>query len=61
MKKKPAKSESTADRKKPDDPAQSQRFVETARTLDLDISGLTFERVLKSSVKNSAATDKAKN
>jgi hypothetical protein len=31
---------------KKDDPAQSQRFVETARKLETDVSGKSFERAL---------------
>jgi len=31
----------------PDDPKQSARFVETAKSTDADISGKAFARVLK--------------
>lgn len=32
---------------KKDDAKQSQRFVETARDLDIDVSGKSFERAMK--------------
>lgn len=32
---------------KPDDKEQSQRFVETAKTLDVDKSGKAFENAIK--------------
>ena len=31
---------------KPDDPAQSKRFEETARALDADVGGDAFERAM---------------
>lgn len=36
---------------KPDDAKQSQRFVETAKKLDVDESGEAFSRTFKSVVK----------
>ena len=38
---------------KPDDPAQSQRFVETAKALEVDESGEAFAKVVNSIVKPS--------
>lgn len=35
---------------KPNDPEQSKRFEETARELELDTSGKTFERAFKTVV-----------
>ena len=32
---------------KPDDPKQSERFVETAHKLEVDESGKSFERALR--------------
>lgn len=31
----------------PDDPAQSDRFISTAKELEADESGVSFERVMK--------------
>ena len=33
-------------RRKPDNPAQSKRFIESAKALGLDPSGKAFERVI---------------
>ena len=37
----------------PDDKEQSQRFVETAKMLEIDESGKSFERALKVTIKHS--------
>jgi hypothetical protein len=31
----------------PDDPAQSDRFISTAKEIEVDESGVSFERVMK--------------
>jgi hypothetical protein len=31
----------------PDDPAQSERFISTAKEIEADESGVSFERVMK--------------
>ena len=36
---------------KPDDPAQSKRFIEAAKALGVDEDGQTFERVLTALLK----------
>ncbi len=35
------------EKRKPDDPEQSKRFEETAKRLDTDESGATFERAME--------------
>ncbi len=41
---------------KPDDPKQSQRFVETARKLEADETGKSFEKALNVVVKSKRRT-----
>lgn len=40
-----------AKKPKTDDKEQSQRFVETARSIDVDESGKAFERAVKATIK----------
>ena len=37
---------------KPDDPGQSERFVETAKRLEADTSGKVFEKLMDQIVKH---------
>ena len=47
-------------KRKPDDRQQSQRFVETAKKLEVDENGKAFERVLKSvQLKKNRAKEKS--